>query len=214
MSVLTLAHGHIAASPVPSEMSPPQGGVTLIWISLEGLPMAWQLVDLQGSGSFGGMADLDPVLQFRRPGSTLAQARDGRSLWSFKRCGFMDPRVSLRLEGSSRDAGMFVPRGQGTAPVDGLLQVKGVGIALIARGRDSLDLYRPGDVHALASLGFPAPGVSECPVMLDPRLEPGKAFLAAAFLWYLQLMELQSLADRAISERIRQGQDGGGSGWI
>ncbi|MBL0176850.1 MAG: hypothetical protein IPP94_16575 [Ignavibacteria bacterium] len=53
------------------------------------------------------------VLDFRSALGTLAVVESADGAWSFKRVGFMHPRVSIRVAGSERDVAEFQPKAFG-----------------------------------------------------------------------------------------------------
>jgi hypothetical protein len=60
------------------------------------------------------------TLSFRSACGTLATAQTAEGVWTFKRVGFLNPRVTIRLAGSDEDAAVYQPKIWG----DGLLTCK------------------------------------------------------------------------------------------
>jgi hypothetical protein len=48
-------------------------------------------------------------LRIERPAGTLATGETAAAAWTFKRVGFLTPRVTARSQGASTDVGLFTP---------------------------------------------------------------------------------------------------------
>jgi hypothetical protein len=60
-------------------------------------------------------------LTFRSRWGSFALAETAAGRWTYKRVGFMNPRVTVRVEGGTEDIGVYEPRWAG----DGVLRLKG-----------------------------------------------------------------------------------------
>ena len=65
--------------------------------------------------------DLLGTLAFRSAFGTFATAETADGKWTFKRVGFLNPRVTVRPEGGEEDAGLYQPKIWG----DGVLTLQG-----------------------------------------------------------------------------------------
>jgi hypothetical protein len=54
--------------------------------------------------------DVYAALEFRSSMGTLAVAESAEGTWTFKRVGFLHPRVTVRLDGSEQDVAAYRPR--------------------------------------------------------------------------------------------------------
>ena len=61
------------------------------------------------------------TLGWQKTGGSLALARSTEGNWTFKRSGFLSPRVTVRLAGSETEVAVFKPswRGEGTLAFHG-----------------------------------------------------------------------------------------------
>ncbi|MBL0177201.1 MAG: Crp/Fnr family transcriptional regulator [Ignavibacteria bacterium] len=75
-------------------------GDTLQWLQPKALARRYEL---------RGGDDVFAALEFRSSMGTLAVAESSEGTWTFKRVGFLHPRVTVRLDGSERDVAEFHP---------------------------------------------------------------------------------------------------------
>jgi len=54
--------------------------------------------------------DIFATLSFRSSFGTMATAETGSGMWTFKRVGFLNPRVTVREAGSEQDAAVYQPK--------------------------------------------------------------------------------------------------------
>jgi hypothetical protein len=87
-----------------------------------GLPLEWlQPKSLERTFELKSGEALLGVLSFRSAFGTLATAETADGVWTFKRVGFLNPRVTMRPAGSEADAAVYTPKffGGGTLQIMG-----------------------------------------------------------------------------------------------
>jgi hypothetical protein len=81
-------------------------------------PLAWQA---ERGGRAFALRSGDAVaatLAFEKASGSLATARTARGAWTFKRAGFLQPRVTVREAGGELDLAVFVPTWTGSGEVE------------------------------------------------------------------------------------------------
>lgn len=134
------------------------------------------------------------TLRFQKIFGSLAEAESGSAKWTFKRAGFVSPRVGARLAGTEDDIAIYVPKWTGTSGEITLtsgekLNFKSLGFwgrrwALESgSGELLIEFANQGGLRAVAEMSVKEPA----------RKRQDLAFLAS-FCWYILLLHMQDSA--------------------